>query len=139
MLDSLNKYKGLSLLFVRLALGIVFLMHGVGKLFNIGPTPVGLAGFSGWLESLGVPAAGFAALVVALIETIGGLLVLVGLWTRPAALGIAVVMLVAFFMVHVSKGFSVGNGGYEFVLVLFLSALALLFGGPGETWVLKKL
>src|SRR3989344_3484842 len=138
MLESLNKYQGLGLFFVRLAVGIVFLVHGVGKLLNAGPIPLGLSAFSGFLESLGVPAASFAGLLVALIETVGGLLILLGLWTRMAALGTAIVTFVAFFLVHVSKGFSIANGGYEFILVLFLCSLALLFGGSGDYAVDQK-
>lgn len=138
MLESMNQYKGMSLFFVRLAVGIVFLVHGVGKLFNVGPTAMGLSGFSGFLSSLGVPAASFAAIVVALVETLGGLLILLGLWTRVAALLLAINMGVAILLVHIGKGFSVGNGGYEFALVLFLSALALLVGGAGEKWALDE-
>ena len=138
MLESLDKYKGTSLFLVRLAVGIVFLVHGVGKLFNIGPTAMGLSGFSGFLTSLGVPAASFAALVVALVETLGGLLVLLGLWTRVAALLLAINMFVAIILVHISNGFSVASGGYEFALVLFLSALALLCGGAGEKWAMDN-
>ena len=138
MLESLDKYKGTSLFFVRLAVGIVFLVHGIGKLFNIGPTAMGLSGFSGFLTSLGIPAASFAALVVALVETLGGLLVLLGLWTRVAALLLAINMFVAIVLVHISKGFSAASGGYEFALVLLLSALALLCGGAGEKWAMDK-
>ena len=138
MLESLNQYKGMSLFFVRLAVGIVFLVHGVGKLFNVGPTAMGISGFAGFLTSLGVPAASVAAVLVALVETVGGLLILIGLWTRVAALLLAVNMVVAILLVHISKGFSAAGGGYEFALVLFLSSVALVLGGAGEKWAVDK-
>lgn len=116
---------------VRLALGVVFVVHGVGKLFGVGPSATGLSGFSGFLGSLGVPFPSVAALGVALVETVGGLFVLVGFLTRYAALFIAIDMLVATLLVHLPRGFSASEGGYEFTLTLFLVSLALVFLGSG--------
>ena len=138
MLESLNQYRNLSLFFVRLGVGLVFLVHGVGKLLNIGPTAMGISGFTGFLTSLGVPAPSVAAVIVALVETAGGLLILLGLWTRVAALLLAVNMLVAILLVHIGKGFSVAAGGYEFALVLLLSCVALMLGGSGGKWAVEK-
>ncbi|WP_158058674.1 DoxX family protein [Halorussus halophilus] len=116
---------------VRLALGVIFVVHGVGKLFGLGPTATGLDGFAGFLGGLGVPLPELAAVGVALVETVGGLFVLAGLLTRYAAALIAVDMLVATILVHFPQGFAVSNGGYEFTLTLFLVALALVFLGSG--------
>lgn len=138
MLNGLAKHSDWAVLFVRLAVGVVLLVHGLGKLFAIGPTAVGIAGFSGMLLGLGVPAAVFFAWVVALVETVGGLFILVGFWTRLSALLIAVDMLVAALLVHIPNGFSLANGGYEFVLVLFLASVSLVFSGAGKKWVLER-
>jgi len=138
MLNGLAKHSDWAVLFVRLAVGVVLLVHGLGKLFAIGPFASGISGFSGFLVSLGVPAAVFFAWVVALVEVLGGSFILVGLWVRPSALLIAVEMLVAGFLVHLPNGFSVAKNGYELVLVLFLGAVSLLFSGAGKKLVLER-
>ena len=63
----LAKHAEWAPVFLRLGVGIVFLVHGLGKLLAIGPAPLGLAGTAGFLASIGVPAAGFFAWVVALV------------------------------------------------------------------------
>jgi putative oxidoreductase len=65
-------------------------------------------------------------------ETLGGVLLAVGLAT-PAAVAIVVsVMLVAVVTVHLSKGFFAQNGGYEYPLVLTVAAMTVAFTGPGS-------
>ena len=117
---------------VRLAVGVVMVVHGVGKLFGVGPSATGLDQFAGFVGGLGVPLPTLAALGVALVETVGGLFVLVGLLTRYAAALFAADMLVATLLVHLPNGFSVSDGGYEFTLTLFLAALALVLLGSGS-------
>lgn len=116
---------------VRLALGVVFVVHGVGKLLDVGPTATGIDGFAGFLAGLGIPLPELVALGVALVETFGGLFVLVGFLTRYVAALIAVDMLAATVLVHFPQGFAVSNGGYEFTLTLFLVALSVVFFGSG--------
>ena len=132
----LKKYSAWSMLFLRVAIGVVFLVHGLGKLLNVGPTAIGVQNFSGYLASLGVPLPLLAAWIVTLAETFGGLAILFGLFTREAALLLSLDMLTAFFLVHRPNGFAVQNGGYEMVLLLFFGCLTLLFSGPGEKCVL---
>lgn len=124
------------MLFLRFSVGIVFLVHGVGKLLNLGPTAIGVQNFAGYLASLGVPLPLLAAWIVTVVETFGGLAILLGLFTREAALLLSLDMLTAFFLVHLPNGFAVQNGGYEMVLLLFFGCLTLLFSGPGEKFVL---
>jgi uncharacterized membrane protein YphA (DoxX/SURF4 family) len=66
--------------------------------------------------------------VVALVEFVGGILLLVGFQTRLAAALIAIVMIVAMITVKFAKGFS---GGWEFDFVLFLMAVSLMLSGGG--------
>ena len=134
-----KKYGEYSTLFVRLAVGIVFLVHGVGKLFGVGPVPFPVSNFTGMLANLGVPAPMAMAWAVSLLEAVGGLLVLVGLFTRYAAALHAINRAAAILLVHLSKGFSAMNGGYEFPLVLLLVSLALVASGSGEKLVLERL
>lgn len=133
-----GKYASWSTLFLRLGVGVIFLVHGVGKLFNLGPAALGISGTAGFFGSLAIPLPLFFAWVVALVETFGGLAVLLGVLTRYAALLLAIDMLVALLVFHLPKGFSILNGGYEFVLLLLLSCVSLFFGGAGEKWALGK-
>jgi len=139
MLDNLvKKYIVWSTLLLRLGIGIIFLVHGVGKLFNLGPTALGINGTANFFASLGIPAAMFFAWVVALVETFGGAALLLGVLTRYAALLLAIDMLTALLVFHLPKGFSILNGGYEFVLLLLLGNLSLLLSGAGKKWNLGK-
>lgn len=119
------KNSDLGLLFVRIALGSVFIAHGLQKL-------QGLEGTIGFFASLGMPA--FMAYVVTIIEVLGGLFVLLGVFTEIAGLSLAVVMIGAIYTVKMSKGFV---GGYEFDLTLLLIALTLVVSGAGKYSISK--
>ncbi len=124
------------LVIVRVFLGVVFAAHGAQKLFGMFGGP-GLKGTIAYFQnSLGVPPA--LTVLAALTECLGGLAVFVGIFTRLAALGLIVVMLVAIAKVHWRNGFFLnmslqpGKGhGFEFNWVLIGMALALLVGGGG--------
>lgn len=115
---------GIALL--RIVVGVVFFMHGAQKLFQMG-----VPGVSGFFASLGIPAPEMAAVVVSLGETVGGLALILGVFTRLAGVLLAADMLVALLVVHRSNGFFAGDGGVELVLVLGAAALALAITGPG--------
>lgn len=117
---------------LRLGLGIVMFVHGIGKL-NLGPLAngKGVAGVAGSFSSLGLPLPTLFAWLVTLVEAVGGFLVLVGLFTRVAALLLTVDMTAAAVLVHLPRGFSVDGGGYEFTLLLALASLTLVLAGPG--------
>ncbi|CAA9549917.1 MAG: hypothetical protein AVDCRST_MAG59-1665 [uncultured Thermomicrobiales bacterium] len=115
---------GLTLL--RVVVGLAFFMHGYQKLFQMG-----VGGVGGFFGSLGVPAPGLAAIVVSLVELVGGLALIVGLLTRVFGVLLAVDMLVALLLVHRPNGFFAGDGGIELVLVLGAAALSLALTGPG--------
>lgn len=109
-----------GLLLVRVALGVVFIAHGVVKFMD-------LAGTGGFFESLGLPA--FMATVIAVVETFGGLGVLFGIYPRISAGAIAIVMAGAIVLVKFQMGFL---GGYELDFTLLLAALAVLVAGGGR-------
>lgn len=115
---------GVALL--RVVAGLVFFMHGQQKLFD-----QGIAGVEGFFTAEGIPAAGLAAVVVTVVEMIGGLALVVGLFTRVAGLLLGVDVVVALLVVHAANGFFVGEGGIELVLLLAAAALALVLTGPG--------
>lgn len=121
----------IGLLLVRLVIGGTLAAHGAQKLFGwFGG--YGISGTGGWLESMGFHPGKLQAVVSGLSEFGGGLLLAAGLLTPLGAAAIAGVMLVAIASVHLDKGFFNGAGGYEFNLVLAITALALAFTGPGE-------
>lgn len=126
---------GWGLLLVRLALGVVFLAHGYQKLFIMGVGNVGM-----FFEQVGLPAPLFFAWVVALVEFFGGIAVLLGIFTRWAALGLAITMVVAIFTVKLKVGLIAQQGpGYELDLALLGLALMLLLAGPGQLSLEKAL
>jgi len=116
---------GWGVLPLRLVIGLVFVVHGAQKLLVFG-----LAGTSGFLASLGVPLPQVAAAGLIAVEIVGGLALVAGAWTRPAAALLAADMLVAILTVHARGGFFV-PGGVEFVLTLLGGCLALVGLGAG--------
>ena len=118
-------YTNSAPLVLRLALSIILIRHGWPKLF--GPNP-GLKGFAGWLGSMGFPLPMFWALVVALLEVVGGTALAVGFFTQLVALLVAIQFAVIMLAVKMKQKFS----EKEFDLIIFAAALALIFLGSGS-------
>lgn len=112
-----RRYYEWSMLVLRVALGSIFLAHGLQKI-------AGLEGIIKFFASIGLPA--MLAYVVTTIETVGGICLLLGLFTRSAAFSVSMIMIGAIFSVNVSKGFV---GGYEFDISLLAIGLALVLAG----------
>lgn len=121
-MTQMQKY-GITLL--RVIVGVVFIMHGGQKLFVWG-----LSGVAGAFGQMGLPAPTLMAVLATAAEFLGGILLVVGLLTRLAALPLAVTMLVALFVAHLSGGFFAPDG-FEYVLVLFVASISLALLGPG--------
>jgi len=124
---------GLGLAILRIVLGIIFIAHGWPKLAG------GMAETVGMFDSLGIPAPTLAAWFIALLETFGGLLLVVGFLVTPVAALFIAHMVTGIFLVHVPNGFYVigpGSGGYELNLALAAAALTLILAGSGR-WALQ--
>ncbi len=130
--------SGLGYPLIRFITGLILMPHGAGKLF-------------GWFGGRGIEgtAAGFAkmglepalplATLVGVTEFFGGLLVAIGLLTRPAAIGIVAIMAVAITEVHLKNGFFWGDRGFEYPLLWGIVALAIVFRGGGALSVDRKI
>jgi putative oxidoreductase len=121
-LRYLDRLQPLALVVIRLALGAVMLAHGYQNTFHHLHDHVRM------VASLGIPA--WLGYVSAYAELLGGVLILAGFLTRPAALAICIDLLVAIWKVHWRNGLT-GEHGYEFPLALVALAFALIFFGAG--------
>ena len=123
--------SGYSTLALRIPIGIIFMAHGAQKLFGwFGG--YGLEGTGGWMESIGLAPGFIMALMAGSAEFFGGLFILLGLLTRPAALALSFTMVVAIFSVHFTNGLFMSNNGYEFGLALLAACVSLAFSGAGK-------
>jgi len=112
---------------IRVAIGAIVFMHGWAK-FNAGAGRI--AGAFG--NNYGLPMPTLLAYSAIFLETVGCVCIIIGLFTRFFAAALAIELLIAMFAAHWVKGFSVGAGGFEYVLFLgiVMFAIALRGGGP---------
>ena len=118
----LNRLQPLALVVLRVVLGAIMIAHGYPKVFG------GLHHHVQFVSGLGLP--GWLAYFSAFAEFFGGILVIVGLFTRIAACAILIDMAVAIAKVHWKHGLT-SAGGYELPLSLAAIAFALIFLGAG--------
>ncbi|MBU2896770.1 DoxX family protein [Vibrio hepatarius] len=123
--------SGFETLILRIPVGIIFMAHGAQKIFGwFGG--YGLAGTGQWMDSIGLGPGLLMAFLAGSAEFLGGLFILLGLLTRPAAVMTAFTMVVAIFTVHFENGLFMSNNGYEFGLVLFSASASLAVSGAGK-------
>jgi putative oxidoreductase len=115
----------LGIALVRIVAGCIFVAHGYQKFFVFG-----IGGATGAFGQMGVPAPTITAPLVSGVELAGGIALILGLLTRLAAVGLAIDMLGAIFIVHLKNGFFLPNG-MEFALLLLVACLALVIAGAG--------
>lgn len=121
-----SKFAPLASLLLRVVVGVIFLVHGWQKLQG------GVPGTAGFLATLGFPAPEFFAVLLIAAEVIGGALLIIGLYTHWAAKILSIVALVALVTVHLSKGFAVTTGGYEYILLILAATLSVMAMGGGR-------
>ncbi len=127
---KIKKNPDLGLLLLRLAVGIIFFVHGWAKFAEMANT---IAFFG----NLGLPSA--VAYLVAAVELIGGLALIIGWYTDMAALLLTIIMVVAVVYVKMATLKLGLLGGYETDLALLGGSLAILFAGSGKHHVMKGL
>ncbi|PWK34575.1 DoxX family protein [Pseudomonas sp. B21-040] len=122
---------GFGLTAIRIVVGIIFAAHGAQKLFGMFGG-YGIAGTAQYMESVGLAPGHLMAILAGGTEFFGGLALIIGLLTRPAALGLTILSLVAIFSVHIHNGLFMANNGYEFALALLGGSIAVLIEGAGK-------
>lgn len=123
----LAPYSDWGLVILRVGLAAIFLAHGWPKIN-------GIAGVSGFFAQLKIPMPTLSAWIVALLETVGAVLLVVGFGTRVLGALFAFDMLVAIYMakIRMMKAPFSGQNGWEFEFALLVGALALVFTGAGS-------
>ena len=108
-----NKNKvSISLLFIRIMLGITMALHGIQKFMNLSDT-------TDFFVSLGLPS--FMPIIIALIEVVGGIFMIIGLLVPLVSLGFIAILGTAIFMLKSTSGFV---NGYELELLLIVMSIA---------------
>jgi putative oxidoreductase len=136
MLQMLDRWKPWALVPLRMIIGFGFFAHGYAKLSR------GVGGFGGVLGAIGVPAPLASAWLTTLVEIVGGLAIVAGVYVPFAVVPLVIVMLTAMFTVHLPNGFSsiklmsvtaegakFGPPGYELNLVYIAALVTLALGG----------
>ena len=118
----------LGLLLLRVFVGAAMMTHGIPKMFG------GLDEFTGMVTKMNIPAPAAMAFMAALSESLGALLLALGLATRPAAALLSANMVVAAFVALSGKPFA----GRELALMYLCAALLFLFKGAGK-WSLDAI
>jgi putative oxidoreductase len=115
----------LSLLILRIAVGVIFIAHGSQKLFGA----FGGMGLSKTVEMMG---GGVIPYLVAIGEFFGGIGLVFGFLSRFSAAALIVIMIGAIAQVHGPKGFFLAQGGFEYNISLIGNLLPILLCGPGR-------
>ena len=126
-----NKLHDIAFMGLRTVIGVLFIAHGIGK-FN--------PGFVGFLTGpVGLPAE--MQIPIALAETVGGTVLIIGVLSRISASILAIDMLGAIFLVRGASNLT-GDGGYELDLILLSGVLVIIVAGPGRvsiSHIVKKI
>ncbi len=120
---SLEKLKPVALLLLRFAMGVIFVHYGYPKLFVHPRSSVA------WFSQHGFP--GYFGYLSGVLELFGGLMLILGLFTRVAGLLLAVEMAIALWRVHGLLADPLAVQNYQFPLMMGVSALALAAVGAG--------
>lgn len=117
--------QNIILLLARFAIAYGFALPALMKIQHLEETTV-------WFESIGIPFPTFASYMVSGIETVGIVLLILGLFTRCISVLLGFVMIGAMFFVHMQHGYAIANNGVEIVVYYFLFLCIFATFGPGK-------
>jgi putative oxidoreductase len=109
----------------------MFVAHGLQMAFGLFAGP-GVIGFSKMLAGLGITPEIFWSYVASYTVLFGGVFLILGIQTRISAGLLLIFILTAAVKVHLSKGFFLSNGGFEYTFVIAAACLALILLGSGK-------
>ena len=118
-------WREIAFTLTRVVIGVMYVMHVWGK-FKAGPAAV-----AGNMARYGLEPSVFFAYSAMFLESVGGVCLIIGLFTRFFAAALAVEMLIALFAAHWAKGYAAGAGGYEYVLLIGVVTFAIAIRGGG--------
>jgi putative oxidoreductase len=121
-----SKWKDEAYLLLRVVTGFAFVYHGAAKVFG----EMGVAGFAGMLE--GLPFSTLLAYLVSYGELLGGIALILGLFTHWIGKIYIIIMLGAIFLVHFKNGYNVMESGYEYQLLLLVVGIFFMTHGGGK-------
>lgn len=130
-IDTLSSMKSLPLLLMRLVLVVGF----------FGPAKMKLNNFENivsWFDSMNIPLPTLNAYLATTTETLGVILLFLGLGTRIIAIPLIITMIVAIVTVHLGHGFEAGENGFEIPLYYIIMLITLLVYGSGK-WSIDAL
>lgn len=126
-MHSSKKCVKWGLLVLRIAVGAVFIYHGWAKF-------QGMEATTGMMTGIGLPVPMFWAWLVALVEFVGGIAIILGLFTRAVTALLAFNMVVALFAVHTKMPYKAA----ELPIMLLAAVIALHTTGPGKFAVMRR-
>ncbi len=122
LFERLSPYQPAALAILRIITALLFIEHGTQKLFGFPPAPFTITTLF---------------FVAGIIELVGGLLILFGLFTRPVAFLLSGEMAIAYFLVHMQIDFFPANNQGDGAVLFCFVFLFLVFAGPGK-WALDN-
>ena len=127
-----------SIFILRVAVGAIFLIHGMQKLFGVFGGG-GIEGTTQMVSNMGFTPVVLWTWALLIAEFLGGLFLILGVLPRLSALSIAIVMLVAIIKIHGPKGFFAMQGGFEYQMLILASCISIILTGGGRFSLFNKL
>ena len=119
-----TRYRDYGLTILRVGIGIIFFAHGYTKI-----TKMGIDGTAGFMGHLGIPIPGIIAWYVIIAETVGGIALILGIFTLPFGIALVIDMAGAIYYAKSSGGL-LGPKGFELELSLLVASAAIARAGP---------
>jgi putative oxidoreductase len=122
-----QKYKEEAYLLLRIVTGIIFVVHGYDKVVT-----TGIGNVAGFFAGVNIPLPEISAFLVSYGELLGGIALILGVFTHWIAKLNVIIMLGAIFFVHLENGYSNAEKGYEYALLILVVNIVIATMGAGK-------